>query len=344
MKRIEFGKNTIGPRWFIFDGDVMEEGSFGFGQVSYGEGSVYTGSLTVHNGNLEKIGFGEQDFTHSVLGYSVKKSGVKLWKYIGQFDYRITDWICGDGVLYFVDFEGNPAGYVKGNFRGLSRIGKYRGRWSEELLLPGFAATGELESCPYREQIERERMRAKQARASNTVMIGDSWFEFYQSHADAQYLGTFKEDTAGMDIVDFGIGGTTYSDWVKIFPKVLKNYRFEKIIINLGFNDIHSGKSAERAFGDFLSLLKKIYAASPKADVYVNAVCHSVAFPQSVDEEDRLNSLVSGYCKERGLTFIACNTELEKRPLREVYAPDGLHLNKYGYSVWAPVFLKILGK
>lgn len=350
VKRLDFDSNDLAgkedqPIFFEFDSQdgILKEGSSGYGEISYPEGSVYRGSLIFHNGKFEKYGFGEQNFLKSTIECEDigGPDGGVLYKFIGYYDYRKTQWICGNGILYFLDKKGNPLAFCKGFFNGTDRVGNWRGSFDNDLLLPGFEPVMEIPKLVRHKRRLRlvEEKRKRTVRARN-VMIGDSWFEFFEEKEEGR--GVFTEECGSKDVLNLGIGGSTYEDWLFYAPRLLSGLSFDRVFINLGFNDLHRGYRASRAFHNFIFLSEFIFTLNPKAEIYVNAICPSATFPSFRRSEIRLNRLISQYVlRDERMHFIECDRELKKvkdAELKDYFIDDGLHLNRKGYERWSHYF------
>jgi lysophospholipase L1-like esterase len=361
LKMIKFeDKNEIVrekaiPLWFIFDSSdgVLRDGQSGFGSVRYLEGSVYTGNLIYHGGLFDKFGYGEQDFTHSLI--TARNLGLgeeyHLYKFIGNYDYRICDWIYGNGVIYFLSNEGFPKAFVKGFFIGLSCQKKYKGRFDSRLLLPGFSMDMELDTItsPRKHRIDIIENKLEKKNMTDTLLVGDSRFEFYEGPNQYGDVGPFLKDSVGKDVLNIGIGGTTYSDWIDYFSSFIAPLTFSKVIVNLGFNDIHShlyGK-ARRIFGLFQRFIGMLLKKNPSLKIYVLGVSPSLGEKGSLSEERKLNELEKNYCdSDSRLSFIDVYSVFFKENGEYVenfgkyFIDDGIHLNGAGYNVWTPLFKK----
>ncbi len=350
VKRLNFDSNDFAERedqpiFFEFDSrdGELKEGSSGYGEIRYQEGSVYRGSLIFLNGKFEKYGFGEQNFLKSTIGcedIGGPDNGV-LYKFIGCYDYRKTRWICGNGIFYFLDKQGNPLAFCKGFFKGTDRMGNWRGSFDSDLLLPGFEPEMEMSILLRHKRKLRlvEEKRKRTDRVPN-VMIGDSWFEFFEEKEEGRDV--FIKECRRKKVLNLGIGGSTYEDWLTYAEQLLPGLAFDRIFINLGFNDLHHGSRVSRVFQNFKSLTEIILTRNPKAEIYVNAVCPSVTFSSFRSSEIRLNRMIDQYVlQNERMHFIECDRELKEvrsAELKDYFIGDGLHLNRKGYERWSHYF------
>lgn len=345
-KRIDFDGKTIDdsiPVYFEFDSPdgVLRDGVFGVGEIAYGEGSVYRGTLVYRDGKFNKYGYGEQDFTRAA--FTSDELGVsdehKPYKYVGAFDYTMTDWIYGNGVMYFTDRDGKPSGHAKGWYVGTTKRGEYRGEFKRELLLAGYENTPELELHPRMNMFTARREKAKKAVSAKSVIIGDSWFELYERE------GTFAEDTAGKDVLGLGVGGTTYSDWVNVIDDILGCIKFERVFLNLGYNDIHGGEAPDDVLVNLSTVIAAIKNINPDALIYVNAVCPAPFKPATFERKMQFDKLAQKFCfYEKNVRFLMCHKPFLKEDgspiddLADYFIEDKIHLNECGYKLWSPYF------
>ena len=70
----------------------------------YPEGSVYEGNL-FYDGSFNKFGVGMQCFKNTKISQEEfgGPKGLLIDKFVGNFNHLETNWIYGDGILYFVD-------------------------------------------------------------------------------------------------------------------------------------------------------------------------------------------------------------------------------------------------
>ena len=177
----EYKTNRPGAWYFVPDEGVFVKGvpCHGFGAVKYVEGSVYVGELYYDGEKFNKIGNGQQDFCRSTLGRKSIHSGLRHSKYVGAFDYRKTDWIYGNGVMYFVDENGEPQYFIKGFFSGFDKIGEWQGEFDYATLLNDYTRDMELAAEPGDLAADwvRDCVAPWRDKHADVLFVGDSYFE-----------------------------------------------------------------------------------------------------------------------------------------------------------------------
>ena len=335
-----FKTNSAGIWYFVPEGVFkMGKPCKGFGSIKYVEGSVYSGDIYYDGKNFEKLGYGQQDFTLSTLSSCGAVSSDVLYKYVGKFDYRKTDWIYGNGVMYYKGADGKPTHFRKAFFSGLSVIGEYRGEFKEPLL-EGY--TPEMEFfCDWKNMnaettIKRVCERYTNAENADVLFIGDSYFELAEAQDYAggnKFSAFFPESYANA-----GIGGSTFGDWLGYLPRLKGLPQFKKIVVNLGFNDLHSTGSDEKTvyhYTEFLKLTKKIF---PKAQIYIIKTVHAPNFSEHKGLEDAFNEALENSAERFGVKVVDWNGLIAESG-ESCFHSDGVHPNEHGYGIFRE-FLK----
>ena len=349
-------KSKPSPIYFVFEGknDTLLDKTFGYGKVLYPEGSVYEGNLFYFNKQFHKHGFGIQDFKNTKINCEQfgGPMGLLVDKFVGNFNYLETNWIYGDGIFYFTDINCNPKAYIKGFFHCLNKIDSYQGIFNEEILLPGYSIDMEVEQVLHRTRYEYLLSKVEKLTKVDTVLLGDSWFELYEMpYKNGEIYGSFNEDTKLKSVINLGIGGSTYLEWLGKIDSLLGNIEFSKVIINLGFNDIHSlglNVNLDYILCNLKKLESKIRCINPECEIYYLGVSPSCSY-QFLNKKLELNKLVKKHChdnlknhfistEEIFITQNEYNCDFNKMFIDN----DGNHLNEYGYSKWSKLFLNIL--
>ena len=323
--------------WFFVPDDAEAYGAGracnGFGAVRYREGSVYCGPLFFDGKNYNKLGYGRQDFSLSELGAFDAGLGARKAFFIGNFDYRKTDWIYGNGVLYYSDIDGNPKYFVKGFFEGLFKTGAYDGAFDYGTLANGFTPDMERDFDEWRIVFDRVMAAAKNVRELKTLYIGDSYFEFWANGRDCTPFYSTHDNSSNLNI---GVGGTTFDVWNNRFAQEIETLPCpERIALNLGFNDIHMGRSAERTFAEFKRAVAFFRSFLPNVKIFLSNVVKAPAFETRYAEEEKFNAMAARSAERLGVAVIDMRTVIEKAGEGgECFAEDRVHLNPRGYSAY----------
>lgn len=330
-----FKKGSEGV-WYFIPSDMnlykKHKPCYGFGVIKYPEGSVYSGDLYFDGKNYNKLGFGTQDFTHSTLGSVDPNINEKRALFVGKYDYRKTDWIYGNGVLYYRDLNGQPSRFIKGFFNGLDLLKPYVGEFDYSRLVEGYTKEMESDYNPRKELFNRELKYYNQVEELDTLFVGDSYFEFwyYEQFADITFNNVFDLKR----VLNVGLGGTRFVDWLEYIP-LLKDIKEPKnIVVNLGFNDLHSRFSVRKVFNHFKAFLKTFKEIFPNSNYYFLNVVHAPGFTDFYNNEIELNNIIEKYAKLNGLHIIH-NSEAVSEKQKEVHCfdLDNCHLNHAGYVV-----------
>lgn len=217
----EFKTFSAGVQYFIPEDEkayAAGKPCKGFGSVRYAEGSVYCGELYFDGKRYNKLGFGRQDFMLSELGTYNPERKLRRAFYAGSFDYRETDWIYGDGIMYYVDENNRPARFVKGFYSGVNRVAEYSGDFSADCLAQGFTPDMEGDFDEWHDVLFRMYSKKDGLKGLKNLFIGDSYFEFW---CIKEFCGTeFYDSFDGSENLNIGVGGTRFGDWIMFLDKL----------------------------------------------------------------------------------------------------------------------------
>ena len=152
---------------------------------------------------------------------------------------------------------------------------------------------------------------------------------------------TLKSDFAPLNVIRRGFGGSQMVDSFIYADRIVIPYRPRAVVVYEGDNDIASGKTPERVFGDFKRFVEKIHAALPETPVYYICIKPSVSRWRLWDKMKKANALIEEYAGEHDLVeYIDVATPMlgqDSKPRTELFIKDGLHLNADGYKLWTAV-------
>jgi lysophospholipase L1-like esterase len=165
------------------------------------------------------------------------------------------------------------------------------------------------------------------------VFIGSSSIKRWASLAS---------DFPGLPVLNRGFGGSQLADSVNFANRIITPYHPREVVIYAGGNDINAGKDPQLVFGDFVALVARIHAGSPKAHIcYISSAPNPSRWKQ-MEKVRRLNTLVSDYCRRHGLDFIDVYPLMlgpDGSPKPDIFVADRLHMNGKGYAIWRSAVL-----
>ena len=337
-----YGTDSVGVWYFVPQSGAYKNGvpCKGFGCIKYAEGSVYAGDLFYDGKAFNKLGCGKQDFTHSDIGRLLPSINQKIYKFVGRYDYRKTDWIYGNGVLYYTDASGKPSHFCKGFFAGLDKTGEYKGEFDCSTLIDGYTPDMEFDFDAHADGIETRwraiRRALDGATEASTVFLGDSYFELFDR---SEFAGkNLFADIFPSEYLNIGIGGSKFADWIGWIDRLDGVAPPARLIVNLGFNDIHSGRGVKNTYSDLIKLLKLLRARFPHTRFYLISVVHSPSAARWINEEREYNSKIAQKATDLGVTVGEWNSRIAKSG-KNCFHADELHPDEYGYGLFAD-FLK----
>ncbi len=313
----------------------------GFGMIRYQDGSVFYGDVCFDGTRYHRIGFGRQDFLLSHLGVFNPEHKVRRAFYIGQFDYRKTDWIYGNGAMFYVDADNKPAYFVKGFYEGEYIFREYQGDFDSSILPNGFTVDMEAFFDPFSDVLQQKMRAISGVKKLENLFIGDSYFELWNNPAYAER--TFYEIYQNEYNLNLGVGGTCFCNWLRFVPAVKTLPEPKRIFLNLGFNDIHRHQPIDSVFANFIQLMTILQNEFPNSEYYLLNVVQCPRLPEMAEIEEEFNSMTLASAKKYRLKIIDMRSAIQAvGGTEKAFVADNLHLNPIGYSAMEQEISKII--
>jgi lysophospholipase L1-like esterase len=175
--------------------------------------------------------------------------------------------------------------------------------------------------------------------ASGAILLaGDSQFYRWKTLAD---------DLPGYTIVNRGIDSFQTSDLVYFADRLVIPYKPRLIVLHVGGNDVHVGKSAGQVLADFKAFVAKVRAAQPDVPIAFTSITPSPGRWDEAAVRREANRLVKDYVStQRNLHFIDLWDAFlgpDGKPREDLYGPDRIHPNHEGYLVRVRIMRPLLG-
>ena len=171
------------------------------------------------------------------------------------------------------------------------------------------------------------------------LLIGDSQFFRWK---------TLPEDLPDYTIINRGIDSFQFSDILYFYDRLVTPYKPRMIILHVGGNDVHNGKSAEQVLADFKTLVAKVRAVQPKVPIAFSSTTPGPARWDEADKRKQANKLLKDYiATQKNLHFIDLwDAMLTKdgQPREDIWVADRVHPNHEGYLIRVKIMRPLLGK
>ncbi len=170
------------------------------------------------------------------------------------------------------------------------------------------------------------------------------------------WINTCPEFFAGRPYINRGISGQTTPQMLVRFRPDVINLKPALVVILAGTNDIagNTGPSTLEMILDNLISMCELAKAN-KIKVVLSSVLPVFDYPWKPGLEPapkiiKLNEMIKSYAEKNGIVYLDyfSATVDERQGLKKEYSGDGVHPNKLGYEVMAPLaeaaIKKALGK
>src|SRR5215831_4302091 len=171
------------------------------------------------------------------------------------------------------------------------------------------------------------------------LLVGDSQFFRWK---------TLKEDLPGYTVINRGIDSFQFSDVLEFTDRIVLPYKPRLIVLHVGGNDIHTGKTPDRVLADFKAFVAKVRRPLPDVPIIFSSLTPSPARWSEADHRRQANKLVQDYiATQEKLQFIDLwNAMLtpDGQPREDMWVEDRIHPNHAGYQIRVKLMLPLLGK
>jgi len=208
-----------------------------------------------------------------------------------------------------------------------------------------FASVLSLPAEPLENRFEKQVLAYEAADRANPpppgaiLLAGDSQFFRWK---------TVQEDLSGYTVVNRGIDSFQTSDLLHYTERLVLPQKPRLIILHVGGNDVHTGKTPERVLADFKTFVAKVHAVLPGVPI---AWSSTTPGPGRWDEADRrkaANQLLKDYiATQPGLHFIDLWDAMltaDGKPREDIWVEDRVHPNHAGYLIRVKIMRPLLGE
>ena len=173
------------------------------------------------------------------------------------------------------------------------------------------------------------------------LFVGSSSFTYWKD---------VQKDLNNPMILNRGFGGSTLVDLWRYKDDVIFAYKPKQIVIYCGENDVASSEnvSSSEVAGRFKKLYKSIRNKYPDIPVAFISLKPSPSRWKMKDRMREANHLIRQFAEaENNFVFVDIWDKMLNEngyPKSEIFMADSLHMNKYGYEIWAKALNQVLVK
>lgn len=158
---------------------------------------------------------------------------------------------------------------------------------------------------------------------------------------------TIHEDLPGYTLINRGIDSFQIEHLIQYADQLILPYEPRLIVLHVGGNDVHNGKSPERVLADFKTLVAKIRAKYPRVPIVFSSTTPGPGRWSEAAQRVATNDLLRDYIgTQRDLKFVDLwNAMLtaDGKPRDDLWVDDRVHPNHAGYLLRVRLTKPFLG-
>jgi lysophospholipase L1-like esterase len=138
------------------------------------------------------------------------------------------------------------------------------------------------------------------------------------------------------------------SDLLYHMQRLVIDYKPAQIVLYCGENDISNGVSPQDLLYDVKTFVRIIELQLPGVPILILSIKPSPLLFKLIEKQKEANKLIAEFCQTKNhLRFIDITkfmVDESGSPRKELFLPDGLHVNTQAYCTWAQAIEKYLIK
>jgi len=158
---------------------------------------------------------------------------------------------------------------------------------------------------------------------------------------------TIHEDLPGYTLINRGIDSFQLEHLIQYADRLVLPYQPRLIVLHVGGNDVHNGKSPERVLADFKTLVAKIRARYPTVRVIFSSLTPGPGRWDEAPQRIATNRVLRDYiATQPDLGFVDLwNAMLtsDGKPREDLWVEDRVHPNHAGYLLRVQLTKPFLG-
>ncbi|HWA86921.1 MAG TPA: GDSL-type esterase/lipase family protein [Opitutus sp.] len=174
--------------------------------------------------------------------------------------------------------------------------------------------------------------------ANAILLAGDSQFYRWK---------TLHEDLPGYTLINRGIDSFQTSDLLHYLDRLVLRYRPRLIVLHVGGNDVHNGKTPARILADFQTFVARVHAALPGVPIAFTSITPGPGRWSEAPARKQTNDTIKTWiATQPNLHFIDLWDAMltpDGQPREDIWVADRVHPNHAGYLIRVKIMRPLLG-
>jgi lysophospholipase L1-like esterase len=187
--------------------------------------------------------------------------------------------------------------------------------------------------------LEYEATDARAAPPKGAILFaGDSQFYRWK---------TIHEDLPGYTLINRGIDSFQFRDLIHYADRLVTPYQPRLIVLHVGGNDIHNGRTPAQVLEDFRSFVAAVRAKLPAVPIIFSSITPGPGRWDEAPQRREANRVIREYIASRpDLKFIDLWDAMltaDGQPREDIWVADRVHPNHEGYRIRVRLTQPLLG-
>jgi lysophospholipase L1-like esterase len=188
--------------------------------------------------------------------------------------------------------------------------------------------------------LEYEAADAQTAPPRGAILFaGDSQFYRWK---------TIHEDLPGYTLINRGIDSFQFRDLIHYADRLVTPYQPRLIVLHVGGNDIHNGRTPAQVLEDFRSFVAAVRAKLPAVRIIFSSITPGPGRWDEAPQRREANRVIREYIASRpDLKFIDLWDAMltaDGQPREDIWVADRVHPNHEGYLIRVRLTQPLLGQ
>jgi len=166
---------------------------------------------------------------------------------------------------------------------------------------------------------------------------------------DSQFFRwkTIHEDLPGYTLINRGIDSFQFRDMLKYADRLVTPYEPRLIVLHVGGNDVHNGRTPAQVLEDFKTFVSTVRAKLPGVPIIFSSITPGPGRWDEAPQRRETNRVIGEYvAAHRDLKFINLWDAMltnDGQPREDIWVEDRVHPNHAGYLIRVELTKPLLG-